>query len=156
MWSGTGAARIVDLWCEAADGTQPAMYLQGSKLRCCARVEFLESVEDPGLGVAFENEDKVAVLVATTTEDHERPGTFAAGESAVFSIEFNNILAPGRYQVIASLSRLGHGLELIDRSDRELSFVVKGVRAQGGVIDLPFSTAIERSPADERRHAEAL
>jgi hypothetical protein len=156
MWSGNGAARIVDLWCETPDGMQPAMYLQGSQLRFCARVEFVDSVEDPGLTVVFENDDKVQVLVASTSADEDRPGSFSSGETAVFSIEFTNVLAPGRYMVIASLSRLGHGLELIDRSDRELSIVVQGSRAQGGVVDLPVSAAIERSPAGERRHAEAL
>jgi ABC-type polysaccharide/polyol phosphate transport system ATPase subunit len=156
MWSGNGAARIVDVWCETPDGTQPAMYLQGSQLRFCARVEFIDPVEDPGLTAVFENADKVQVLVATTSGDEDRPGSFSAGETAVFSIEFTNVLAPGRYQVIASLSRLGHGLELIDRSDRELSIVVQGSRAQGGVVDVPVSAAIERSPAGERRHAEAL
>jgi len=155
LWSGTGAARIVDAWCEAEDGTQPAMYIQGTQLRFCARVEFLQAVADPGLAVAFENEEKVRVLVAGTASQEERSGQFSAGEEVVFSVEFTNVLAPGRYQLIASLSRLGRELELIDRSDRELSIVVKGSHSQGGVIDVPVSAAIERAPAVERRHVEA-
>jgi hypothetical protein len=56
--------------------------------------------------------------------------------------------------VIATLSRLGRGLELIDRSDGEVTLIVKGTTSQGGVVDLPVHSAIERSPSYERRGVE--
>jgi len=138
----------------AADGTQAPMYLQGHEFRFCARVEFVQEVEDPGLTVDFENDEKVKVLVAGTAREHERSGRFAAGEQAVFSVAFTNLLAPGRYYPIVTVSRLGRGLEILDRSAREISIVVQGSTAEGGVVDLPVRAAIERAPSSDRRHAE--
>ena len=152
--AGNGAARIVDAWCEELDGTQPGMYLQGHELRFCARVEFVREVEDPGLTVVFENESEVQVLVASTAIEHERTGRFGVGEEVVFSVEFTNVLAPGRYYTIVTISRLGRGLELLDRSAREMSIVVQGSASRGGVIDIPIRSSIERSPSSDRRHAE--
>jgi ABC-type polysaccharide/polyol phosphate transport system ATPase subunit len=152
--TGNGTARIVDQWCEAGDATQSAMYLQGQLLRFCARVEFVEEAVDPGLTVVFENENEVQVLVATTAAQQERPGRFAPGEEAVFSVEFTNVLAPGRYYPITTVSRLGRGLEILDRSARETSIVVQGSAARGGVIDVPIRSAIERSPSSARRQVE--
>jgi ABC-2 type transport system ATP-binding protein len=149
--SGSGNARIVDLWCESADGEQPGMFRHGQRLRCCARIEFAETVEDPALGVEFVNEEQVRVFVANTADEHERSGRFSAGEQAVFAVEFDNLLAPGRYRVVGTLSRLGHGLEVIDRSDRERSIVVKGATTRGGVVDLPVRSTIDRAPAYDRR-----
>ena len=154
QWTGSGGARIVDAWCEAGDGSQPSMFRQGDSLRFCARVEFVEAIEDPALSVSFQNEDKVTALVANTAAQIERSGSFAAGEQAVFSVDFENLLAPGRYVVIATLSRLGRGLELIDRSDGEVTLIVKGTTSQGGVVDLPVHSTIERSPSYERRGVE--
>jgi ABC-type polysaccharide/polyol phosphate transport system ATPase subunit len=153
---GNGTARIVDTWCESENGTQSAMYLQGHVLRFCARVEFVQPAVDPGLTVMFENESEVQVLVASTAIEHERSGSFAAGEEVVFSVEFTNILAPGRYYAVTTISRLGRGLEILDRSAREMSIVVQGSVANGGVVDVPVRTAIERSPSSERRHVEVV
>jgi len=152
--TGNGAARIIDVWCEAADGSQPAMYLQGQELRLCARVEFVEEAVDPGLTVEFENAHRVVALIASTAVEHERSGRFAIGEEAVFSVEFTNVLAPGRYFLIVTISRLGRGLEILDRSARETSVVVQGSVAQGGVVDLPIRAVIERAPALGRRRVQ--
>jgi ABC-type polysaccharide/polyol phosphate transport system ATPase subunit len=151
---GNGAARIVDTWFEAADGTQSAMYLQGHVVRFCARVEFVQAAVDPGLTMVLENENEIQVLVANTAIEHERSGRFSAGEEVVFSVEFTNILAPGRYFAITTVSRLGRGLEILDRLARELSIVVQGSVASGGLVDIPFQTVIERSPSSARRHVE--
>jgi ABC-type polysaccharide/polyol phosphate transport system ATPase subunit len=150
---GNGAARIVDMWCEADSAGQSEMYLQGQELRFYARVEFLREAEDPGLTLELENAEAVKVVVAATNLEHERTGRFEAGEQAVFSVAFNNLLAPGRYFAIVTISRLGRGLEILDRSARELSIVVQGSAAQGGVVDIPFRSSIERSPSADRRHA---
>jgi ABC-type polysaccharide/polyol phosphate transport system ATPase subunit len=151
---GNGAARIVDTWFEAEDGTQSAMYLQGHVVRFCARIEFVKEAVDPGLTVVLENENEVQVLVANTATEHERTGRFSAGEEVVFSVEFTNILAPGRYYAITTVSRLGRGLEILDRLAREMSIVVQGSVASGGIVDIPFHTVIERSPSSARRHVE--
>ena len=145
---GNGTARIVDAWCETDDGAQSPMYLQGQTLRFCARVEFVAESEDPGLTVEIENEDQVKVLVASTAIEHERSGRFAAGEEAVFSVEFTNVLAPGRYFPVVTVSRLGRGLEILDRS------TIRGVLIwrwltdpeAGGLTDTDFT--VQGKPAE--------
>jgi ABC-type polysaccharide/polyol phosphate transport system ATPase subunit len=151
---GSGAARILDIWCEADDGSESSVFLQGQVLRCCVRVEFVESAKDPGLAVAFQNEAEIEVVVASTAHGHDRSGTFAAGEEAMFSVEFTNVLAPGRYFPVATISRLGDGLDLLGRSAREMSIVVQGSAARGGLVDLPVKATIDRSPAASGRSLE--
>jgi len=148
--NGSGTARIREIWFEGENGKRPPVHLQGTTLRVCARVEFLEDAEDPALTVVFENWDPVSVLALSTARDDERSGHFAAGEQAVFSLEFTNRLAPGRYSLIATVSRLGRGLEILDRSEREVSLVVQGSGAQGGLVDLPAQARIERSVDSSR------
>ena len=152
--TGSATARIVELWCEAEHGKRPPVHIQGTTLRVCARVQFIEDAEDPGLTVVFENWDKVSVLSLSTSHNDERSGHFAAGEEAVFSLAFVNRLAPGRFYLIATLSRLGRGLEVLDRSDREVSIVVQGTGAQGGVVDLPADASIERVSSAARLEVE--
>jgi hypothetical protein len=118
------------------------------------RVEFVESAKDPGLAVAFQNEAEIEVVVASTAHGHDRSGTFAAGEEAMFSVEFTNVLAPGRYFPVATISRLGDGLDLLGRSAREMSIVVQGSAARGGLVDLPVKATIDRSPAASGRSLE--
>jgi hypothetical protein len=152
---GSGAARIVDLWCEGEDGVQAPMYFQGSQLRICARVAFVESVENPSFKVAIEADEHIVVLVLNTTRVQEQTGRFAAGEEAVFAVEFGNVLAPGRYEVVATIANQGQGLDVLDRSSRELSFLVQGSASNGGLVDVPARAVIEREPAGARRRVEA-
>ena len=143
--TGSGTAEIVEAWCEGEHGKRPAVHIQGAPLRFCARVRFREDSEDPALTVVFENADKVSVVAMSTSHVDERSGHFAAGEEAVFAVEFTNRLAPGRYQLVVTISRLGRGLDILARSERELSIVVQGTASQGGVIDLPSEASIERA-----------
>ena len=48
-------------------------------------------------------------MIATTAREHERSGHFDAGDEAVFSVRFDNHLAPGRYLPVATLVRRGAG-----------------------------------------------
>jgi ABC-type polysaccharide/polyol phosphate transport system ATPase subunit len=152
---GSGVARIVEIWSEGEHGKRPPVHLQGTTLRVCARVQFNEEAADPALTMVFENADKVSVLALSTAHDDERSGHFDAGEEAIFSLEFTNRLAPGRYNLIATISRLGRGLDVFDRSERETSIVVQGSGAQGGVVDLPAQASIERSSSGARAPVEA-
>jgi hypothetical protein len=106
------------------------------------------------LRVTFENEAGQPVFVASTAVEHERSGSFVPGEEAVFSVEFENRLAPGRYYPIASLVRRGGGLDLIDRSTREIAFLVQSSTAQGGIVDLPYASSVERAAVGPRSRIE--
>jgi ABC-type polysaccharide/polyol phosphate transport system ATPase subunit len=153
-WDGNRAARIVDAWFEDAAGKQWGVYLQGYPVRFRARVAFDERVDDPSLRVTFENEAGQPVFVASTAVEHERSGSFGVGEEAVFTVEFENRLAPGRYYPVASLARRGGGLDLIDRSKREVEFFVQGSTAQGGLVDLHYASNVERAEDSDRARIE--
>jgi ABC-type polysaccharide/polyol phosphate transport system ATPase subunit len=153
-WDGSRAARIVEAWFEDGGGNQWGVYMQGYAVRFRARVAIERQLEDPALSVSFENEAGQTVFVASTAVEHERSGSFAAGEEVVFTVEFENHLGPGRYFPVASLVRRGGGLDLIDRSKREISFLVQGSSAQGGLVDLPYRSNVERATADDRPRME--
>ncbi|HWW90954.1 MAG TPA: ABC transporter ATP-binding protein [Solirubrobacteraceae bacterium] len=153
-WEGNRGARIVQAWFEDGAGDQWGVYLQGYQVRFRARVAFDEAIDDPALRVTFENDAGQPVFVASTAVEHERSGSFVPGEEAVFSVEFENRLAPGRYYPIASLVRRGGGLDLIDRSTREIAFLVQGSTAQGGIVDLPYASSVERAAVGPRSRIE--
>jgi hypothetical protein len=90
------------------------------------------------------NEEHVAILVATSMRENERSGHFSAGEEVLFSFSFENVLAPGRYSPLFTLAHHGTGLDLMDRFDGAFSFVVTGLEAMGGLIDLPVDVSVTR------------
>jgi ABC-type polysaccharide/polyol phosphate transport system ATPase subunit len=145
--SGDGDARIVEAWIEDESGERAEMAIQGPPVTLRARVSFHRDVDDPMASVYLLNDDHRAVIVATTGREHERPGSFAAGEDVIFSFTFDNVLAPGRYNPVFTLAHRGSGLDLMDRFESSFSFVVTGSEALGGLVDLPVKTSVERVPA---------
>jgi len=144
---GGAEARIVEAWVEDERGERASTVVQGSRMSIKALVSFLVDVEDPVASVYVLNDDHVAILVATTAEEHERSGRFRAGESALFEFTFENVLAPRRYSPLITLAHRGTGLDVMDRVDGALSFLVTGAKALGGVIDVPVQTSVTHSPA---------
>jgi ABC-type polysaccharide/polyol phosphate transport system ATPase subunit len=149
---GDGDARILEAWVEGQDGERQASFPQGRPLTIKARVGFSVEVEDPAASLYVLNEDHVAVLVTTTARNDEQSGRFAAGEEALFSFSFENVLAPGRYSPLLTLAHRGTGLDLMDRFEGAFSFVVTGVDSLGGLVDLPVEVDVTRS----RRVSESL
>ncbi len=142
----SGDAHIVEAWFEDEAGGQWGVYLQGYTVRFSARVKFERRVADPELRVQFENDARQDVFIASTAVQHERSGAFEPGDEAVFSIEFENRFAPGRYYPVATIARRGAGLDVIARSKREIMFLVQGATAQGGLVDLPYVASVQRAP----------
>ncbi len=142
--AGDGEAQVLEVWAEDERGERQAAVPQGQRMILNARVSFMAPVEDPSATVYVLNADHKAVLVASTVTDHERSGNFRAGEQAVFSFSFENILAPGRYSPMLSLAHRGTGLDLIDRFEESFSFVVTGPRALGGLVDVPVDVRVRR------------
>jgi ABC-type polysaccharide/polyol phosphate transport system ATPase subunit len=149
--AGDGEARIVEAWIEDSRGERSASLPQGRQLAIKARVRFEVEVEHPVASLYVLGEDHVAILVATTAREHERSGHFAAGEEALFSFSFQNVLAPGRYSPLFTLAHRGTGLDLMDRFEGSFSFVVTGPEATGGLVDLPVEVGIDRSAAGATR-----
>ena len=123
-----------------------------SRSRCSSRST--RRCIDPAVSMTLLNEHRQPVVVATTTEEHEETGGFKPGERAVFAFSFHNMLAPGRYHPILTITHRGDGLDVIDRFAGGLSFVVTGLAASGGMVEIPVQTEVDAlgvRPAERRR-----
>lgn len=110
-----------------------------------AVVQFERAVDDPSFAVAFVNPQRQNVFVASTATRSEATGRFDGGETATFSVSFDNALAPGRYALSTLVSRPGGGI--IDRFESIFTIVVTGARAAGGIVDLAHDVHLERAPS---------
>jgi ABC-type polysaccharide/polyol phosphate transport system ATPase subunit len=139
---GDGEARVLEVWVEDEHGVRLASAPQGQRIALKARVRFEVDVEDPAASVYVLNEDHLAIVVATTVLEREHTGSFAAGEEALLSFTFANVLGPGRYNPLLTLAHRGTGLDLMDRFEGPSSFIVTGPNASGGVVDLPVEVSM--------------
>jgi ABC-type polysaccharide/polyol phosphate transport system ATPase subunit len=142
---GDGAARVSDVWLGDDRTERLAVAPQSEPLTLKVLVEFNTELTNPAISMTLLNEQRQPVVVASTTEDQEQTGNFQAGEWAVFAFSFHNMLAPGRYHTILTISRRGDGLDVIDRFAGGLSFVVSGTAASGGMVEIPVQTEISRA-----------
>jgi len=141
---GNGEARVIDVWVDDEQGRRVHAAPQGQRVTLRVMVLFMVDVEDPQASVYVHDENQKAVFVASSWVQHERSGSFHAGERVLFSFTFDNVLAPGRYSPVVNLAHRGSGLDVIDRYERGFSFVVSSNMTQGGVVDLPVEVGIER------------
>jgi ABC-type polysaccharide/polyol phosphate transport system ATPase subunit len=145
--SGSGEARIAEVWLEDEQGERVSAAVQGRRLAVKARIDFLSEVTRPVATLHILNEEHVPMLIAKLGDQGDRELSFRAGESAVFSFAFENVLAPQRYSPTISLAHRGTGRDLIDRLEGALSFVVIGVSANGGLVDLPVEADVTDATA---------
>jgi ABC-type polysaccharide/polyol phosphate transport system ATPase subunit len=141
---GDGAARVSELWLGDNREERRAVAPQSEPLTVKALVRFNRPVLDPAVTLTLLNEQRQPVVVATTTEDHEHSGGFQTDEWAVFGFSLHNMLAPGRYHTVVTISHRGEGLDVIDRFAGGLSFVVTGLAASGGMVEIPVETEVAR------------
>jgi ABC-type polysaccharide/polyol phosphate transport system ATPase subunit len=141
---GDGAARVKDIWLGHDRDERLAVAPQAEPLTLNALVLFNTDVLDPAISLALLNDQRQPVVVATTTQDHEETGGFKEGEWAVFAFSFHNMLAPGRYHTVLTITRRGEGLDVIDRFAGGLSFVVSGMTSSGGMVEIPVQTEVSR------------
>jgi ABC-type multidrug transport system ATPase subunit len=144
--AGDGDARALEAWIEDEQGERQTSLPQGRRVTLKTLVKFMVAVEDPVASLYVLNEEHVAIIVATTLRENEHSGHFAAGDEVLFSFSFENVLAPGRYSPLFTLAHKGTGLDLMDRFEGGFSFVVTGLEAMGGLIDLPVDVSVSRSP----------
>ncbi|HEY4426822.1 MAG TPA: ABC transporter ATP-binding protein [Solirubrobacteraceae bacterium] len=141
---GDGSARVRDVWLGDDRDQRLAVAPQGQPLAVKALVKFNTDVRDPAVSMTLLNEHRQPVVVATTVEDLDQSGGFLAEEWAVFAFSFHNMLAPGRYHTVFTISHRGEGLDVIDRFAGGLSFVVSGLTASGGMVEIPVQAQIDR------------
>jgi hypothetical protein len=142
---GSQDAQVTEAWFEDEHGQRTATIPQGRPCAFKARVEFRSHMEHPAIAVLIEN-DRHHPLFAASTDVLNRgdTGIFAAGESAIFTVSFENAIAPGRIYASPWIVH-GRGTELADRRPRMLSALVAGTHVTGGLVDLPHDVTIERS-----------
>jgi ABC-type polysaccharide/polyol phosphate transport system ATPase subunit len=143
--TGGNEARILEAWVEDPAGERLTACPQGERLRFKASVAFEAEVEDPAFAVEIEDDWGTKIFVATSVVENERSGVFKAGEEVVFCVEFENHLSPGKYYPTVNVTRRGGGLDVIHRRRRVSTITVFGSTARGGVVDLPYTSTIDRS-----------
>jgi ABC-type polysaccharide/polyol phosphate transport system ATPase subunit len=141
---GDGAARVTDVWLGDDRNERSAIAPQSEPLTLKVLVTFNEDVSDPAVKMSLLNEHRQPVVVATTAEKSERTGEFTAGERVLFAFSFHNMLAPGRYHPVLTITHRGSGLNVIDRFAGGMSFLVRGVVASGGMVEIPVQTEVTR------------
>jgi ABC-type polysaccharide/polyol phosphate transport system ATPase subunit len=141
---GDGAARVSDVWLGDDPTERRAVAPQSEPLTLKVLVTFNTEVLDPAVSMTLLNDQRQPVVVATTTQDREETGGFQEGERAVFAFSFHNMLAPGRYHPILTITHRGEGLDVIDRFTGGLSFVVSGMTSSGGMVEIPVQTEVTR------------
>ncbi len=141
---GDGSARVVDVWLGDDRDEHRAVAPQSEPLTLNALVLFSTDVRDPAVTITLLNEQRQPVVVSTTTQSQEETGGFNSGEWAVFTFSLHNMLAPGRYHPILTITRRGEGLDVMDRFAGGLSFVVAGMSASGGMVEIPVQTEVSR------------
>ena len=150
------AATARPRWSRCGSRTSAASALaavqQGQRMTLSARVAFMVDGRGPG----GERVRAQRGAQGDRGRHHRDSSTSAAaasraGEEAVFSFTFENVLAPGRYSPVITLAHRGSGLDVIDRFEGDFSFVVTGVAPQGGMVDLP----VRRSAISQRRRLGA-
>ena len=142
---GDGEARVIEVWIEDADGNRLTAAPQHSRITVKARVLCMVDLLDPSASLSVYNEEHQPMFHATTTFENEHTGEFVAGDEAIFSFTFDNVLAPGRYGPVMQLAHRGSGVDVIDKFEGRFSFVVTGSQALGGLFDLPVVSAVDRT-----------
>ncbi|MGD1058334.1 MAG: ABC transporter ATP-binding protein [Solirubrobacteraceae bacterium] len=139
---GDGTARISDVWLGDDPAERRAVAPQSEPLTLKVLVTFNADVLDPALSMTLMNEQRQPVVVATTAKDREQTGSYRAGDRALFAFSFHNMLAPGRYHPILTLTHRGEGLDVIDRYTSAPSFIVSGLTSSGGMVEIPVETSV--------------
>lgn len=145
--AGDRSAEILTAWFEDEHGAETSLLELTRPCAFAARVRFATDTTDPVFGFSLENGDHHSVFAATTQWQEPSTGRFTAGEEVIFRVRFENVLAPGRYDATASVAQRGSGTALLDRRERFCSIVVSGTHNSGGLVELPYETAVEHVPA---------
>ncbi|MDO8209996.1 ABC transporter ATP-binding protein [Conexibacter sp. CPCC 206217] len=153
--SGVGGAEIVEAWFEDQHGARASMLELEHGCRFAARVRFSEAIDHPVFGVTLENAAHDNVFSASTQWQEAETGHFAAGEEAIFRVQFINVLAPGRYDATPVVSQRGSGTAVMDRRERFISTVVSGTHASGALLELPYAAGVERTTVQPTAEIES-
>jgi ABC-2 type transport system ATP-binding protein len=146
---GDGRAEIVEAWFEDEQGERAEVLRARQPCSFHARVRVNQRLEDPLVGVNFQNSAGEHVWGANNLKA-EPSGVYEPGDELVFALRFTNFLAPDRYWVTPAVAKSDGGLVWHDRRPRFASVMVTATNPPEGLVDLPFEIDVARSqPAEE-------
>jgi ABC-type polysaccharide/polyol phosphate transport system ATPase subunit len=137
-------AELTHAFFEGPEGEPLVATAQGEP--CCVRmdVRFHQGAENPIFSVGLINDLGNVAFATSTHLEHGTTGSFGPGEVAVLRVRFDNWLAPGRYRLMAAVTRDGTGADAYDLREDISSIIVTASRSGGGAADLPHSIELER------------
>ena len=146
---GDGRAEIVEAWFEDEQGERAEVLRARQPCSFHARVRVNGRLEDPLVGVNFQNSSGEHVWGANNLPA-EPSGVYDPGDEFIFALRFTNLLAPDRYWVTPAVAKSDGGLVWHDRRTRFASVMVTATNPPEGLVDLPFEIDVARSrPAEE-------
>jgi ABC-type polysaccharide/polyol phosphate transport system ATPase subunit len=146
---GDGRAEIVEAWFEDEQGERAEVLRARQPCSFHARVRVNGRLEDPLVGVNFQNSSGEHVWGANNLKA-EPSGVYDPGDEFIFALRFTNLLAPDRYWVTPAVAKSDGGLVWHDRRTRFASVMVTATNPPEGLVDLPFEIDVARSrPAEE-------
>jgi ABC-type polysaccharide/polyol phosphate transport system ATPase subunit len=128
---------------ETATESPALAVVQNTPCTVRIEVEFREVLVDPIFSVALLNEQGHVAFSTNTDSQKIESGRFEAGTAATITVAFTNVLAPGRYGLIASVARVGTGADVF-HAHTSSSVVVMADKPGGGYVDLPHTLEINR------------
>ena len=130
---------------ESSDGEPVVVIEQGQPCAVRIEVQFHADTENPIFAVALRNDHGQLGFATSTQLVHGPTGRFRAGEKVSIRVPFDNWLAPGRYNLEASVTPDGLGANAYDLREAMSSILVWAHRSGGGAADLPHKIEIERA-----------
>ena len=136
-------AELISATFESPDGEPLVAVQQGEACRIRVEARFHAQAEDPIFAIGLRNERGQPAFATSTQLRQVATGEFMPGETAIVRIDFHNWLAPGRYNLEASVTPDGWGANAYDLRQEMSSLIVLASRSGGGAVDLPHSVAVE-------------
>jgi ABC-type polysaccharide/polyol phosphate transport system ATPase subunit len=126
-------AEILDVGFDDEVGARVYTLELGRRCALAFIVRFHERVHDPHFELDLQNTHGDIVFA---TQSETRTGTFEAGDEVMFRVSLDNVFAPDRYHLSASVRRREGG-EWYDYRQRVISAVVTGRRTSEALVVLP-------------------
>jgi ABC-type polysaccharide/polyol phosphate transport system ATPase subunit len=143
-------AEIAEAWLEDDQGRRVTVTPTGQKCAVAMRVSFNEEVADPLFSLVIQDEQH-RIFMDGGNVHLPGAGRFQPGDEVVVRMSFTAYMAPGRYHVTLAVARPGTGLDMLDRRDRFVSFMVTATAQTAGMVVLPFEIEVTRTTESAAR-----
>jgi ABC-type polysaccharide/polyol phosphate transport system ATPase subunit len=151
---GDRTAEIVEAWFEDDDGERQTALPQGEPCSFRMRVVFQREIVDPALAVVLENEAHLPLFATSTDAADWKTGSYGPGDELVFSVQFENVFAPGRLYASPWVTSGPPSNHLLDRRPQFANVMSTGASATGGLVNFDHDVTIE-TPSGEKLTARA-